>query len=45
MRKNPVILAFYERFCQAGKVKKLGLTDCLRMLLTILNAMVKSATP
>lgn len=44
-RRNPVIRAFYQRLCQAGKAKKLALTACLRKLLTILNAMVKSRTP
>jgi len=44
-RKNPVIRAFYQRLCQAGKAKKLALTACMRKLLTILNAMVKSGTP
>lgn len=43
-RKNPVICAFYQRLCQAGKAKKLALTACMRKLLTILNAMVKSGT-
>jgi transposase len=41
-RKNPVIRTFYQRLCQAGKAKKLALTACMRKLLTILNAMVKS---
>ena len=44
-RKNPVIRPFYQRLCQAGKAKKLALTACMRKLLTILNAMVKSGTP
>lgn len=44
-RKNPVIRIFYQPLCQAGKAKKLALTACMRKLLTILNAMVKSATP
>ena len=44
-RKNPVIRIFYLRLCQAGKAKKLALTACMRKLLTILNAMVKSRTP
>ena len=43
--KNPVIRTFYQRLCQAGKAKKLALTACMRKLLTILNAMVKSGTP
>lgn len=44
-RRNPVIRTFYQRLCQAGKAKKLALTACMRKLLTILNAMVKSGTP
>jgi len=43
-RKNPVIRIFYQRLCQAGKAKKLALTACMRKLLTILNALVKSRT-
>jgi transposase len=43
-RRNPVIRAFYQRLCQAGKAKKLALTACMRKLLTILNSMVKSRT-
>ena len=44
-RRNPVTQAFYQRLCQAGKAKKLALTACMRKLLTILNAMLKSGTP
>lgn len=33
-----------HRLCQAGKAKKLALTACMRKLLTILSAMVKSGT-
>lgn len=44
-RRNPVIWTFYQRLCQAGKAKKLALTACMRKLLTILNAMLKSGTP
>jgi transposase len=44
-RYNPVIKIFYQRLCQAGKAKKLALTACMRKLLTILNAMLKSGTP
>lgn len=41
---NPVIKAFYERLCAAGKAKKVALTACMHKLLTILNAMVKHQT-
>jgi len=44
-RHNPVIKAFYERLCAAGKAKKVALTACMRKLLTILNAMLKHRTP
>ena len=45
VRHNPVLKAFYERLCLAGKVKKVALIACMRKLLTILNAMVKHQTP
>ena len=41
-RNNPVLRAFYQRLLAAGKPKKLVLTACMRKLLTILNAMVKT---
>jgi len=44
MRWNPVIKAFYQRLCAAGKKKKVALTACMRKLLTILNAMLKTKT-
>jgi transposase len=44
-RFNPVIKAFYQRLCGAGKAKKVALTACMRKLLTILNAMLKHHTP
>ncbi len=44
-RCNPVIRAFYTRLLAAGKPKKLALTACMRKLLTILNAMVRTNTP
>jgi len=43
-RCNTVIRAFYQRLLAAGKPKKLALTACMRKLLTILNAMVKTNT-
>ena len=43
-RFNPVIRAFYQRLCAAGKAKKVALTACMRKLLTILNAMMKHRT-
>jgi transposase len=44
-RHNPVIKAFYQRLLAAGKPKKVALVACMRKLLTILNAMVRSGTP
>ena len=40
-----MILVFYHRFWQAGKAKEPTLTVCMRKLLTILNAMLKSSAP
>lgn len=42
MRYNPAIKAFYDRLVSAGKPKKVALVACMRKLLTILNAIVKS---
>jgi len=44
-RHNPVIRAFYQRLLVAGKPKKVALVACMRKLLTILNAMVRSGKP
>jgi transposase len=44
-RFNPVIQAFYQRLCAAGKAKKVALTACMRKLLIILNTMLKHRTP
>jgi transposase len=44
-RHNPVIRAFYEHLCDAGKPKKLALTAGMHKLLTILNAIVRHHTP
>ena len=43
-RSNPVIRAFYERLCAAGKAKKSALTACMRKLLVILNSMIRYGT-
>jgi transposase len=42
IRFNPVIRRFYDRLVLAGKPKKVAIVACMRKLLTILNAMVKS---
>lgn len=44
-RFNPSIREFYERLCAKGKPKKVALTACMRKLLTILGAVLKSRTP
>jgi transposase len=44
-RHNPVIKAFYQRLCGAGKAKKVALTACMRKLLIILNSMLKHQQP
>lgn len=43
-RCNPAIKAFYQRLVAAGKPKKVALTACMRKLLTILNAVMKTNT-
>jgi transposase len=45
VRHNPVIKAFYQRLRTAGKPPKVALVAVMRKILTILNAMLKSATP
>ena len=39
---NPVIKEFYERLIKQGKEKKVALTACMRKLLVILNAMMRT---
>jgi len=43
-RRNPVLRAFYRRLVEAGKPKKVALIACMRKLLTILNAMMRTNT-
>ncbi|MGC4043781.1 MAG: IS110 family transposase [Armatimonas sp.] len=43
-RYNPPIRSFYESLLSRGKSKKLALVACMRKLLVILNAMVKTNT-
>jgi transposase len=45
VRHNPVLIAFYKRLRSAGKTPKVALTACMRKLLVILNAIVKSQRP
>jgi transposase len=44
MRWNPVIRRFYQRLRAAGKPAKVALTACMRKLLVILNAMMRTGT-
>lgn len=44
-KHNPVIRAFYQSLLQRGKAKMTALTACMRKLLLILNAIVKSNQP
>lgn len=44
-RRNPVISDFYQQLLARGKCKNVALTACMRKLLTMLNAMVKSKQP
>jgi transposase len=41
---NPVIRPFYQKLLRAGKPSKVALTACMRRILVILNAMMKSQT-
>jgi len=40
-----VIRVFYQRLLAAGKPKKVSLVACMRKLLIILNAIVKTGLP
>lgn len=44
-RYNPAIKAFYNRLKTAGKLPKVALVACMRKLLTMLNAMVRTNKP
>jgi len=41
-RFNPVISNFYQRLLEKGKAKKVALVACMRRLLTIMNAILKT---
>jgi len=45
IRANPVIRALYERLINAGKHHYVAITACMRKILVILNAMIRSNTP
>lgn len=44
-RFNPVIKAFYDRLVRSGKEKKVALVACMRKLITILNAILRTGQP
>ena len=44
-RCNPVIKVLAERLKRAGKAPKVVIVACMRKLLTIMNAMIRSNTP
>lgn len=44
-RFNPVLKAFYDRLIAVGKPKKVAIIAVARKLLTILNAIVRDASP
>jgi len=44
-RRNATIRTFYQRLIANGKPKKLALIACARKLLTILNQLIRTATP
>jgi transposase len=43
-RHNPTVKAWYQRLLAAGKLKKVALVACMRKLLVVVNAMVKTGT-
>src|SRR5262249_45687610 len=45
IRFNNVIRAFFQRLTAAGKPKKVAITACMRKLVTILNAIVRTNSP
>jgi len=45
IRFNAAIKPFYQRLVAAGKPKKVAIVACMRKLLTILNAMVRTGKP
>jgi transposase len=45
IRCNPAIRDFHARLRAAGKKPKVAITACMRKLLTILNAMLRTNTP
>jgi transposase len=44
-RFNPIIQAHYQKLVSTGKAKKLALVACMRRLLVMLNAILRTKTP
>lgn len=44
-RYNPVIRTHYQKLVHAGKAKKLALIACMRKLLLMLDAIIRTKTP
>jgi transposase len=44
-RCNPILRAMYRRLLTAGKLAKVAMVACMRRLITILNAMVRTQRP
>jgi len=44
IRYNPTVKAWYDHLRSTGKVKKVAIVACMRKLLVVLNAMVKTKT-
>jgi transposase len=42
---NPVIKDLYDRLVGKGKIKKVALVACMRKLLVIMNAIMKTEKP
>lgn len=45
VKHNPVLQQFYAQLLARGKAKKVALTACMRKLLVVLNAMLRSNQP
>jgi transposase len=45
IRHNPAIKAHYQQLISRGRPKKVALVACMRKLLTILNAIMRTKTP
>ncbi|TDN47188.1 hypothetical protein EC843_1188 [Buttiauxella sp. JUb87] len=45
IRFNPIIRIFYNRLLTTGKPNKVAIIACMRKLIVILNAMLKTNKP